>query len=182
PDLVIHCAGFGLYGATIDLPVKEQIDMVEVHCIAYMEIAIESAKMLKQSGKKGTILGISSAAAFFNYPYFNTYAASKGFIKQFSQSLDEEVKHLGIRVLAACPGQIATPFRKKAAKGKVEMATKFTMSIEKAVHHIWKQIQREIPVYIFHFPYRFITFASKFLPQSFLSRILKKTILQRIKK
>lgn len=179
PDLIINNAGFGIYGPCINLSTEEQLKMIEVNVAALVEISIHSAKELIQAGKKGTILNISSAAAFFAYPTFNVYAASKSFVTQFSLALDAELRDQGVRVLCACPGPIATPFRERASKGISQEFDGMAMSIDSAVHYLWKQIQSQKRLSIFDTKTKALVLASKILPARLLEYILKNSLKNR---
>jgi len=179
PDLIINNAGFGFYGNALDLSIDEQLKMIEVNCKALVEISLHAAKELIKAGKTGTILNISSAGAFFPFPTFNVYCASKAFVNQFSLGLHSELKNKGVRVLCACPGQIATDFRVKAGKGHPQKSDQRSMSEECAAKHLWKQIQREKPLYIFDWRTKAMVQIAKFLPRPLLDSILKKSIQDR---
>lgn len=188
PDLVINNAGFGLYGPAIDMDVKEQGEMIEVNIGAVLEIALESAKALRAAGKKGVILNVASAAALQPMPYFAVYAASKSFVLSFSEAFDAEVKQDGIRVLASCPGVIATGFKFRASKtepGESAIERKGSgrvMDVHFAAQEIWKQIEDEKPVHVFDWTYRLLTFLSSYLiPRSLMFILIKRDMLARIK-
>lgn len=179
PDLVINDAGFGLYGNVLDFTTEEQMEILELNAKALLEISIESARALVKQKKKGTILNIASAAAFFPFPAFSVYAASKSFVKEFSESFDFEVAPLGIRVLCACPGQVNTKFRESAG-GASGIISKMTISKEKAVQFIWEQIEKERPIVsIFDWRTRLSVFLSHLAPKSFLKRLLQRNIMNR---
>ncbi len=180
PDLIINNAGFGFYGPSLDISIEDQLKIIEVNISALVEISLHSAKTLIQSGKTGTILNISSAGAFFPYPTFNVYCASKRFVNQFSLALDTELRSQGVRVLCACPGQIATNFRTRAAKGHPQKPDKRTMSIDTALTHIWRQIQKNKRLTIFDKKTRAMVYLAKILPASLLEKILMKGIADRI--
>lgn len=180
PDLIINNAGIGFYGKTVNLSTEEQLKVLEVNINALVEISIHSAKQLIKQGKQGTILNISSVAAFFPIPYFNSYSSSKTFVNHFSQTLDSELQEQGIRVLCACPGQIATNFRIRAAKGHPQKSDRRTMSVETAVRHLWKQIEKQKPIYIFDWKAKLMVWAARILPKKRLEAILKKAISSRL--
>ncbi len=182
PDLIINNAGFGFYGPTLSLSIDEQLKMVEVNVNALMEISIHSARTLIEAGKQGTILNISSAGAFFPFPNFNVYCASKAFVNQFSLTLDVELADQGVRVLCACPGQVATNFRSRAAKGHHQKTDAVTMSVETAVHHLWKQLTKQRQLYIFDWKMRLMVLFSKCIPQKRLQKMLKEKLSDRFKK
>lgn len=56
----------------------------------------------------GTIINISSGAAYRGMPDLAVYSATKAAINNFTQALAEEVTDYGIRVFAVCPGRVAT--------------------------------------------------------------------------
>ncbi len=182
PDLVINNAGFGLYGEALSHPIEEQLNMLEVNSKALMEITLEAAHALKKQNRKGTILNISSAAAFFTYPSFATYSASKAFVNHFSRSFDAEMKPHHIRILCVCPGKIATSFRDKAAKHALPKQDIFTFSVEKAASLILHQIEREIPFTIIDWRYKLLSFIARyFLPRSLTTKLLKSAITKLLK-
>lgn len=178
PDLIINNAGYGFYGEALSRPSAMHLDVLEVNGAAVIELTLEGAKAMIEAKKKGTILNVSSAAAFQIFPYFATYSSCKKLINHFSQSLDEELKPQGIRVLAACPGVVKTQFRKRAG-GDEEVNTGM-MKAEFAAEEIWKQILTEKQIHIFNWKYRFALFMTKFIPQSVLTKIFKKQIQDRI--
>ncbi|KAG6559314.1 Serine 3-dehydrogenase [Candidatus Rhabdochlamydia oedothoracis] len=182
PDLVINNAGFGLYGSAIKLPLKLLQEMIQVNIQAVMECSIEATSALKKAKKPGLILNISSAAAFFSYPNFSVYAASKAFVYRFSEALDIELSAYHIRVLTICPGQIATDFRKKASQNFPQKPDYFTLSCEKAVRLIIKQISQKKRVKIIDLRYRLMIFLTYFIPKSFLLPLLQRSLSKRYRK
>lgn len=182
PDLVVNNAGFGLYGPCLSHSIEEQTKMIDVNVTALVEISLCAAKELIKEGKKGTILNISSAGAYFAYPTFNIYCASKAFVKQFSLALDGELQGQGVRVLCSCPGQIETDFRSRAAKGFPQQKNGQAMSIEKAVKEIWWQIEKEKPLHIFDWRVWLMVQISRIFPRRMVERILIEKLRSRYKK
>ena len=67
--------------------------------------------------RRGIIINISSRAAFLPSKKFPIYAASKAFLKSFSESLYLGVRHRGIKVQVVCPEFIDTDiFRSHSAE------------------------------------------------------------------
>lgn len=167
PDLIINNAGMGLYGRAVAHPTAEQSKVVELNVQALVEITLEGAAVLLEQKRPGTILNVSSAAAFFLYPRHCIYSASKAFVNNFSQGLNFELKPHGIRVLASCPGVIDTEFSLRASSGKVHRKNPFwTMRAEKAAALILKQIDSGKPVEIIDFRYKCFVYLSKILPKA----------------
>ncbi len=64
--------------------------------------------LLRMAGG-GSIINISSSAAFFGYPLRTPYAACKWAIIGFTKTLAMELGRDGIRVNAICPGSVTGP-------------------------------------------------------------------------
>ncbi len=176
PDLVVNNAGFGLYGEALSHTTQEQLDILEVDGKAVLEITLEAARVLKNEGKPGTILNVSSAACFYVFPGFSVYAATKGFVRQASMGLDGELKPYGIRVLTACPGQIKTAFRMRASKNHPQKSYRHAMSTKSAAEHLWHQIQTGKRVYTFDVRYWLVILLSRLVPEPIVEKFLKKSI------
>lgn len=180
PDLVINNAGFGLYGDSLTYTTHEQMQVLDVNGSAVLELTLEAARSLVSQEKKGTIINISSAAAFQVFPSLAVYSASKAFVNQVSQALDSEMKSYGIRVLTSCPGMVDTQFRERAGGAPGVHTGGQPMTAEFVAQEIWKQFQLQKPLKIINWKYHLLTFLSSFLPTSLSSVILRKNILQRI--
>lgn len=184
PELVVNNAGFGLYGEVLKHSAKDNIEILKVNGEAVLEITLAAASCLKRASKKGTIVNVSSVAAFFPFPYLSIYAASKAFINSLSESLYFELEPYGIRVLAACPGQVATKFSSRASGKENQEVRKRAfggMSADFAAHQIWKQIVQGKRMHVFDWKYRFSVFlANHILPRKWLSALLGQRIKARI--
>lgn len=179
PTLVVNNAGFGLYGDALSYPNDEQEKIIDLNVKALAEIALEGARTLISNHKKGVVLNISSAAAFQIAPGMAVYAASKAFVNSFSQSLDEELKSYGVRVLAACPGKVDTSFSERA--GRIGHAEKRgVMTPEYVAEALWDQLVKLKPLQIIDWKYRVLTALSYCVPRSWTASVFKKNIADRI--
>ncbi|MGE3954684.1 MAG: SDR family NAD(P)-dependent oxidoreductase [Parachlamydiales bacterium] len=168
PDLLVNCAGLAYYGSALTHTLEEEAEMVAVNVLALQQLTLAAASVMKG----GTILNVSSAAGFLPFPGNATYSATKAFVTNFSEGLDLELE--GIRVLAFCPGQIATPFSKRASKGRaLSITRRSVMPIEKTVEAMWQQIERGKRVVVYDWRY---WLGVKFLwlvPRGWLGRYLQ---------
>jgi short-subunit dehydrogenase len=112
-DLLINNAGFGLFGAFVDLPMVRLNDMVRLHVNTVVEtMRLFLPDMIER--QSGAIINVSSIAGFFSVPYLAEYAATKMFLLSFSEALAEEVRPFGIRIQVCCPGTTDTEFHHTA--------------------------------------------------------------------
>ncbi len=180
PELIINNAGKGLYGPALMHTIEEQLEIIDINAKALLEITLSAARTLKKAQKRGIILNISSAASFFPYPTFCVYSASKAFVTNFSRGLDQELRDSNIRVLCACPGQIETAFRVKAAKNYPQRPARGAISPSKAAKLLLKQIEKEKPLYVFNWHYRAGLFIAHYLlPSALVERFLQRVIRKR---
>lgn len=175
PGLIINNAGFGLYGSIIKHKIEDQTAIVRVNCEALLAIAIKGAQLMREKNKHGTILNISSAGGFQPFPGFATYVASKAFVTNLSISLHNELIDYGIKVLASCPGKIQTDFAKRASKEPFERKLPgYVMSLDYAVNRIMRQIETGKPVDIFDWHYKFLVHFSRWIPDQWICKVLRK--------
>ncbi|MDB6081412.1 MAG: Short-chain dehydrogenase/reductase [Chlamydiia bacterium] len=177
PDLVVNSAGIGFYG---NADADETLEIINVNCTALVLATLQAAKSLQACGREGIILNVSSALAFLPTPLMSAYSASKAFVNSFSLAQDHELASHGIRVLTACPGQVATQFRLRASKGfSPERGTGnafFVMSPEKVAHEIWKQIQKQQTLRIIDWKVRLLVCIERCLPKRWVMSFLQKEI------
>ncbi|NBW82168.1 SDR family oxidoreductase [bacterium] len=108
-DLLINNAGFGKIGRFTDIPLDFQLGQVELNIKALVELSYYAAPAFKANGF-GTIVNIASTASFIAMPNFAVYAASKKFVRDFTEALAFEMKGTGVRACAVCPGPTETEF------------------------------------------------------------------------
>lgn len=134
-DLLVNNAGFGLVGNFAQAPLQECGNMVDLNMRALVELSHAALNVFSKNKYEAAILNVASTAAFMPIPGMAEYAATKSFVLAFSQALNEEVKHLGVRVAAVCPGPTETEFFQRAgANGyKVKDSPLGLMSAEECV-------------------------------------------------
>lgn len=108
-DLLINNAGFGLFQRFLETPLDRQMEEIDVNVRAVVSLTHALAPAMV-ARKKGGVINISSSAGFQPLAGANVYAASKSFVLLFSEALAQELVTTGVRVLAVCPGPIATGF------------------------------------------------------------------------
>lgn len=112
-DLLINNAGFGQYGAFVDLDRAKQLQMIQLNVLALVDLTHQFLPQMRQRGH-GSIINLASTAAFQPMPYFSIYAATKAFVLSFSEAIWAENRDYGVHVLAVCPGPTDTDFFQEA--------------------------------------------------------------------
>ena len=109
---LVNNAGFGLDGAFDSQPLESHEKMVVLHNLTLIKLTYLFLPEMKHRNQ-GEILNLSSITAFQGIPFNAIYAATKAFVLSFSESIREELRHSGIRVLALCPGLTETDIFEK---------------------------------------------------------------------
>jgi short-subunit dehydrogenase len=113
PDVLINNAGYGIYGRTAELPIDEQIGIVDLNVRALTDLTLRMLPAMIQRGKGG-IINVASTAAFMPGPFMSLYHASKAFVLLFSEALAGELTGTGVAVTVLCPGPVPTGFQERA--------------------------------------------------------------------
>lgn len=110
---LINNAGFGLAGEFAYQDINKLNDMLNVNCIAPLNITYLCLnKMIEQ--REGNIIFLGSLLSFIPAPYSTVYAATKSFNEAFACGLWYELKQFNINVLSINPGTVKTTFHTNA--------------------------------------------------------------------
>jgi hypothetical protein len=108
--LLVNNAGFGLRGRFEGLAADRQAEMVALNCTAVLELAHLALGEMRPRATGG-VINVASIVAFQPVPLMATYAATKAFVLSLTESLAEENRGSGVRVLALCPGPTPSGFQ-----------------------------------------------------------------------
>jgi len=111
--LLVAAAGFGTSGPFLSGQWRVESEMLAVNCAAVVEQCAYFAKRFAARGRGGIVL-LSSLVAFQGTPRAAHYAATKAYIQTLAEGLREELKPLGVDVVASAPGPIDTGFAARA--------------------------------------------------------------------
>ncbi|MFC3903450.1 Short-chain dehydrogenase [Acinetobacter marinus] len=108
-DILINCAGFGLYGAMEDTSIDDARYQFEVNLFGMAELTQQILPTMR-SKNKGRIINISSMGGKIYTPLGSWYHASKHAVEGWSDCLRLELKAFNIDVVVIEPGAINTEF------------------------------------------------------------------------
>jgi short-subunit dehydrogenase len=109
PDLVVNNAGFGIQGEVVATDPERLAQEVAVDVAAVVDLCRTFVEPMIARGS-GVILNIASTAAYQPVPGMAVYAASKAFVKLFTEALWHEARPHGVTVFAVSPGAVASEF------------------------------------------------------------------------
>jgi uncharacterized protein len=168
--LLVNNAGFGSYGAFLTQPIERALEQVRVNIGAVLALTRALLPKMLERGR-GQIINLASILGFMPTPNFAVYAATKGFVLQFSDALAYELRGTGIRVLALCPGVTRTEFSQvagaEAAQGGLPQ-----LRPEDVVRVALRAAASGRVVRIVGPTYRLLGFLTRITPRFLLRRIL----------
>jgi short-subunit dehydrogenase len=113
-DVLVNNAGVGLHGSIEDTPLDQARTLFEVNVFGLARLTQLVLPHMRDQ-KSGTIVNVSSIGGEIALPLGAWYYASKHALEAFSDTLRQEVKRFGIRVVIIQPGIIKTDFEKETA-------------------------------------------------------------------
>ncbi|HVW97707.1 MAG TPA: oxidoreductase [Mucilaginibacter sp.] len=130
-DVLINNAGYGLYGAVEDVPLKDARHQLDVNLFGAARLAqLVIPQMRKQ--RSGTIINISSIGGKLANMLGGWYHASKFALEGLSDSLRNEVEQFGIDVVVIEPGGVKSEWSGIAADNlyKISGNTKYQHQVD----------------------------------------------------
>ena len=127
-DMLVNNAGFGAYGPSAQLPPELEAKMIAVN-VGAVHALTRAFLPLLGARQGGTLVNIASNSAYTPAPNLAVYAATKAFVKHYSEALTQELEAAGapVRVMTVCPSAVSdTPFKARAAMDGVRTFTSFT--------------------------------------------------------
>lgn len=111
-DILVNCAGVGYFGPHEQISPDRLHEMVAVNVEAPMIIAGMLLRDMKKCG--GTIINISSVTAKKSNTYGCAYGATKAALTSFGESLFDEARKYGVKVVNIHPDMTESHFYRNA--------------------------------------------------------------------
>lgn len=112
-DILINNAGFGDHAEVLDTHQDRINDMIQLNMTTLSLLCRYFAEDMHERDV-GSILNVSSLAAYAPGPYMTTYYATKAYVQSFSEALASELDDTNVSVTSLCPGPVKTGFQEEA--------------------------------------------------------------------
>jgi len=123
-DVLVNNAGIGTIGSVTRSPVADEIAQVRVNVEAVIDLTTRAVQQMVPRGR-GAILNVGSTAGFHPFPGQAGYAATKAFVKTYTEGVRAELAGTGVTVALLCPGPVRTEFLKNAGMDERTFAAAF---------------------------------------------------------
>jgi NAD(P)-dependent dehydrogenase (short-subunit alcohol dehydrogenase family) len=108
-DLLVNNAGVGLIAGAEESSLEQARSLFEVNLFGLIRM-IKAALPTMRRQRAGRIVNLSSVMGLIPAPFMALYAASKHAVEGYSESLDQEIRGSGIRVVLVEPAYTRTSF------------------------------------------------------------------------
>jgi NAD(P)-dependent dehydrogenase (short-subunit alcohol dehydrogenase family)/pimeloyl-ACP methyl ester carboxylesterase len=111
-DILVNNAGIGMAGRFLETTPANWDNILGVNLRGVLNGSRAFASQMVARGQGGTIINVSSAAAFLPSKSMIAYGTTKAAVLAFSESLRADLADDGITVTAVCPGFVNTNIAK----------------------------------------------------------------------
>ncbi len=167
-DILINDAGFGSFGKFYETDLNNEMEMVNTNVIAvHLLTKLFLRDMVKRNS--GYILNVASSAAFGPGPLMATYYATKAYVNNLTEAINEELRreNSDVFVCSLCPGPVDTNFNNVAG---VHFGVKAMNSKEVAEYAINQMFKKKV-VIVPGFKMKMALFGRRFLSRKSLRKI-----------
>jgi NAD(P)-dependent dehydrogenase (short-subunit alcohol dehydrogenase family) len=111
-DILVNNAGIGMAGRFLETTPEHWDNILAVNLGGVLNGSRAFGTQMVDRGQGGTIINVSSAAAFLPSKSMIAYGTTKAAVLAFSESLRADLADEGITVTAVCPGFVNTNIAK----------------------------------------------------------------------
>ncbi|HXF27414.1 MAG TPA: SDR family oxidoreductase [Bryobacteraceae bacterium] len=164
---LVNNAGFGTLGCFFDIDLESQRQMHKLHVMAAM-ILTHAALSGMVARKKGSIINVSSLAAFSLSLGTVSYCATKAWMNSFTEGIYLELQHAGspVRIQALCPGFTSSEFHDAVGMDRNRIPKSFWLMPEFVVDRSLRGLERNEAVVIPGWRYRLFAPIFRMMPLS----------------
>ena len=120
---LVNNAGFGTHDTFSNEDPDRLQAMIALNVGALVDLSRAYIDPLTSAGT-GVLINVASLLGFQPTPYLAVYGATKAFVLSFTESLWEEARGTGLRVLAISPGAVETEFYDSAGSQSADYGVK----------------------------------------------------------
>lgn len=131
-DICINNAGFGYHRRFEDVDVARDLEMLQLNITTLVELSKLFVQSRDPARGRSYLLNVGSIAAYQSTPNFAVYAATKAFVRNFTEALAAEHAATNLSITCLTPGGTKTEFHTTAGAGEYSfIAKRSMMSAEK---------------------------------------------------
>jgi short-subunit dehydrogenase len=164
-EMLVNNAGFGTLGRFWQTSLAGQESMHRLHVLATMRLTRAALTGMTER-KRGSIINVSSVAAFGQSEGNVSYCATKAWMNSFTEGLAMELRAAGspVRVQALCPGFTVTEFHDTLGMDRGLIPSWLWMTSEEIVETSLRALERNKVIVIPGWKYKLAVAFLKSMP------------------
>ena len=171
-DILINNAGVGYFRRFDEVDWARDAELIQLNMTSLVALARCFVDAHKASTGPSHMLNVASAGAYQSVPNMALYAASKAFVRNFSEGLHDEHRGTPLSVTCVCPGGTDTGFHAASGGGDYSwIANASTQSPEFVAHAAVRAMLRGERTVVPGLFNQLSTFGVRFLSRRLASRV-----------
>lgn len=144
-DALVNNAGYGLTGTFESMSMAQIRRQFDTNVFGLMEVTRQILPHFR-ANKGGTLINVASMGGRLTFPLYSVYHGTKWAVDGFSESLQFELRPLGIRVKIVEPGAIKTDFYDRSVEMAHDRAlSEYNALVDKAIPRMNKAGAKAAP-------------------------------------
>lgn len=131
-SLLLNNAGVAINGTLLETDLDRLESMIELNVTATARLAGAAAKAFAGRGR-GTIINVASVLALAPELFNGSYSATKAFVLNLTQSMQQELAPQGLRIQAVLPGATRTEIWDRAGTDISALPAEMLMDVNHMV-------------------------------------------------
>jgi len=178
-DILINNAGFGYFRRFDEVDWPRDAELVQLNMTSLVALARCFVGAHKECTRPAHMLNIASTGAYQSVPNMALYAASKAFVRNFSEGLHDEFRGTPLSVTCICPGGTETEFHAASGGGDyswiANASTKSAEFVAQAAVRAMLAGKRTVVPGLFN---KLSCFGVRFMSRRFASRVATQVLGQ----
>ena len=171
-DILINNAGFGYFRRFDEVDWARDAELIQLNMTSLVALARCFVDARKTSTEPAHMVNIALTGAYQSVPNMALYAASKAFVRNFSEGLHDEHRGTPLAVTCVCPGGTETAFHATSGGGDYSwIANASTKSAEFVAHAAIRAMLRGKRTVVPGLFNKLSCFGVRFLTRRFASRV-----------
>lgn len=176
-DICINNAGFGYFRPFSEVEWAREAELVQLNITSLVELSRAFVAARKTTAGRAYLVNIASIGAYQSVPNMALYAASKAFVRNFTEAVHDELAGTEVTATCVCPGGTATEFHAQAGAGNYGwVANASMMSAEAVAVRSVKAMLRGKRTYIPGLINKLSCFGVRFVPRWFASWMARRVL------
>jgi short-subunit dehydrogenase len=134
-DILVNNAGFGYFRPFRAVDWERDAELLQLNITSLVELSrrFVDDRSTGFAHDRAYLVNIASIGAYQSVPHMAVYAASKAFVRNFTEALHDELRGCPISATCVCPGGTRTAFHDAAGAGNYGWLAGATMMSADAV-------------------------------------------------